>query len=773
MHGQWGYVAISFIIGIATAFSSSVLLLISCLVLYVIFCLYRTSRKTFLYCIIACFSGAMYTAYVQGQNKPLGESYEATRGVIYNTPLINGDRLSFQVEDQYKNIVQLRYKIKSASEKKQLRQLHAGASCVFEGERKEPPIARNFHGFNYRDYLYKQNIHFILEATHISECYKTSLSPVQWILLLRQQAILGVTEMLPEQSGAFMNALVFGDRQQMIYEVEEQYQQFGLVHLLAISGSHIVLLMVIVYFILLRIGLTREVSTVCLIFCIPLYTILAGASPSVIRASITGVLMLIAFICSIRLSSLDALSVTAICMLIFDPYLVFNIGFQFSFVGSFALLLSASFLLESSNGVIRNSIYISLISQLVSTPILLYHFGYFSPYSIFLNILYVPFLSLIVLPCSIVILVCIPIVPFLATGLANVLSIGLNLSNDFLRYCESLPFIRLNFGRTPILLVALYCASIVSVLMVWERWMSKGIMLIASGIFLFICTCHYASPYFRESGSVTFLDVGQGDAILIRLPYDKEIYLIDTGGTIRVNKEEWQRKKHEFSVGNDILIPYLQKEGIKTIDKLIVTHGDADHIGAAQELLSNINVKEVVFGRKEQDALLEKGLKKQALEKEVKISEVGEGESWSVNEAEFFVLAPTGKERSENNASIVIWAKLGGLTWLFTGDVEEEGEKFLIAMYPDLRTDVLKVAHHGSNTSSIAPFLSAVQPNIAIISAGERNRYGHPHKEVIERFEKMGIEIWRTDKQGAISYVFKGEHGTFRSKITYDETHNR
>ncbi|WP_166701772.1 DNA internalization-related competence protein ComEC/Rec2 [Bacillus albus] len=773
MHGQWGYVAISFIIGIAIAFSSSVLLLICCLVLYVIFCLYRTSRKTFLYCMIACFSGAMYTAYVQGQNKPLGESYEATRGVIYNTPLINGDRLSFQVEDQYKNIVQLSYKIKSASEKKQLRQLHAGASCVFEGERKEPPIARNFHGFNYRDYLYKQNIHFILEATHISECYKTSLSPVQWILLLRQQAISGVTEMFPEQSGAFMNALVFGDRQQMIYEVEEQYQQFGLVHLLAISGSHIVLLMVIVYFILLRSGVTREVATVCLIFCIPLYMILAGASPSVIRASITGVLMLIAFMCSIRLSSLDALSVTAICMLIFDPYLVFNIGFQFSFVGSFALLLSAPLLLESSNGVIRNSIYISFISQLVSTPILLYHFGYFSPYSIFLNILYVPFLSLIVLPCSIVILICIPIIPFLAKGLANVLSIGLNLSNDFLSYCENLPFTRLNFGQTPILLVTLYCVSIISVLMVWERRMSKGIMCIASGIFLFISTCHYVYPYFRESGSVTFLDVGQGDSILIRLPYDKEIYLIDTGGTIRVNKEEWQRKKREFSVGNDILIPYLQKEGIKKIDKLIVTHGDADHIGAAQELLSNIIVKEVVFGRKEQDAELEKVVKKQALEKEVKIREVGEGESWSVNGAEFFVLAPTGKEKSENNASIVVWAKLGGLTWLFTGDLEEGGERFLVATYSELRADVLKVAHHGSNTSSITPFLSAVQPNMAIISAGERNRYGHPHKEVIERLEKMGIEIWRTDKRGAISYVFKGEGGTFRSKITYDETHNR
>ena len=110
---------------------------------------------------------------------------------------------------------------------------------------------------------------------------------------------------------------------------------------------------------------------------------------------------------------------------------------------------------------------------------------------------------------------------------------------------------------------------------------------------------------------------------------------------------------------------------------------------------------------------------------------------------------------------------------MFTGDLEEEGEKFLVATYPELRADVLKVAHHGSNTSSTTTFLSVVQPNIAVISAGERNRYGHPHKDVIERFEKRGIEIWRTDKQGAISYVFKGENGTFRSEITYDETHNR
>ncbi|MFD6505911.1 MULTISPECIES: DNA internalization-related competence protein ComEC/Rec2 [unclassified Bacillus (in: firmicutes)] len=773
MNGQWGYVAISFIIGIAITFSTSHLLTACCFVCYVLFCLYRTSRKTFIFCIIACFSGAMYTAYVQSLNKSLGEPYEVTRGVVQNTPLINGDRLSFQIEDQNKNLVQLNYKIQSASEKKQLQQLHAGISCTFKGEVKEPQTARNFHVFDYRNYLYQQKIHFIFDVTYISECQKTSLSLVQWIFLLRQQTISKVTEMFPEQSGAFMNALLFGDRQQMTFEVEEQYQQFGLIHLLAISGSHIVLLMVIMYFVLLRSGVTKETATVCLIVCIPLYMIIAGASPSVVRASITGVLLLVAFMCSVRLSSLDALSMTAICMLIYDPYLIFNIGFQFSFVGSFSLLLSAPILLGRSNGVVRNSIYISIISQLASTPILLYHFGYFSPYSIFLNLIYVPFLSIIVLPCSIIILICMPVIPLFAKGIAYVLSLCLTISNDFLSYCESFPFIRLTFGQTPLFLVAIYCFSIVSIFVIWERVITKKNLCIVVGVFLFISTCHYVYPYFHESGSVTFLDVGQGDAILIRLPYDKEVYLIDTGGSLPVKKEAWQQKKHEFSVGHDILVPFLQKEGIKTIDKLIVTHGDADHIGAALDLLSSIIVKEVVFGRKEQDAVLEKVVKKKALEKSMKISVVGEGEGWRVNEAEFFILAPKGNEKGENDSSIVLWARLGGLTWLFTGDLEEEGEKFIVSTYPDLRANILKVAHHGSKTSSTDPFLSLVQPSVAIISVGERNRYGHPHKEVIERFKKMGIDIWRTDKQGAISYVFNGEKGTFQSKITYDGTHRR
>ncbi|MDM5156523.1 DNA internalization-related competence protein ComEC/Rec2 [Bacillus sp. DX1.1] len=767
MRGQWGYVAISFAIGIATACSSFSMLYISLFGCYVLFCIYRNSRQVLLICILTYIVSSFYVAYIERQNHPRQSlNSETVKGVIQTSPLINGDRLSFQIEVNDRDTLQLFYKIQSYEQKESLKQLWIGMSCTFNGKLKEPPQARNFYGFDYRDYLYKQQIHFLFEAGSISNCMQESSTFVQWIFSLRQSAVSSVEEMFPGQTGAFMNALVFGDRQLMSFEVEEQYQQFGLTHLLAISGSHIVLLIAIGYFILLRIGMTREMTTICLIVCIPLYMFLAGASPSVVRASVTGVMLLATLMHSVRVSSLDALSITAMLMFLYNPYVLFDIGFQFSFVGSFALLLSASRLLHRENGLIRNAIYLSVISQLASTPILLYHFGYFSPYSVLLNMIYVPFLSCFVLPCCLVILVCMLVVPSISIWIAHGLSVCLTFSNDVLQYCETLPFIRLIFGQPPPFLVALYCFSIICVFIFWEGLIGKKFRLLFVSLFLFISTCHYISSYFRASGSVTFIDVGQGDAILIRLPYEKGVYLIDTGGTLPVKKEKWQKKKHEFSVGHDILLPFLQKEGVRKIDKLIVTHGDADHMGAAKELVQSIAVEEIVFGTKIEETPLEKDLKQFAKQKHIRTKIVGQGESWREGGALFSVLLPEGREKGDNETSIVLQAKLGGFTWLFTGDLEEKGEKNLIEQYPQLQVDILKVGHHGSKTSSSSVFLDQIQPQKAIISVGDRNRYGHPHQEVLERFVERDIDVWRTDEQGAIVYIFQGERGTFHGKLT-------
>ncbi|EMA6341659.1 DNA internalization-related competence protein ComEC/Rec2 [Bacillus cytotoxicus] len=774
MRRQWGYIAISFVIGIAIACSSSQVLVTILFGCYFLFCIYRTSRQTFMFCIVACLSSFLYTSYIEQENKPsMRYDLEFITGVIQNTPLMNGDRLSFQIEDNSKNKVQLFYKMQSEKEKNMLRGLRVGMECTFRGALKEPPSARNFHGFDYKHYLHKQRIHFLFEATEIMDCNNNHVTFVNWLFQLRQEATLAVAEMFPEQSGAFMNALLFGDRQFMSYEVEQQYQQFGLIHLLAISGSHIVLLSAIVYFILLRIGVTRERTTTVLIICIPLYMFFAGASPSVMRASIMGTLLLIGVMHSFRLFSIDAISVTAIFMLIYDPYMLFDIGFQFSFIGSLALLLSANTLLQYNRGVIQNAVILSLISQLVSIPITLYHFGYFSPYSIPLNLIYVPFLSCIVLPCSIIIFLCMMLFPPMAKGIAHILSICLRISNDILQYCEAFPFVRLTFGQTPPFLVALYSFSIIIICIVWERAIRKAFLYFAFGSFFFLCMCHYLSPYFRASGSVTFIDVGQGDAILIRLPYEKGVYLIDTGGTIPIKKEHWQQKKHEFSIGDDVLLPFLQKQGIRTIDKLIVTHGDADHMGAAKEVVSALDVKEVIFGKKRKDSVLEAELKHLAQKKDIRINEVKEGDGWKVDEAEFRILSPEGTETSDNDSSIVLWTKIGEFTWLFTGDLEGKGEERIVKQYPNLRADILKVGHHGSKTSSTAPFLHLIQPKKAIISVGEHNRYGHPHDQVLKRLEERQVEVWRTDREGAILYTFQGKNGTFQSKLTYDEAQKR
>ncbi|MDP7977255.1 DNA internalization-related competence protein ComEC/Rec2 [Bacillus sp. WLY-B-L8] len=768
--GQWICVAISVIFGIATAYSSFSIVPFLIFGCYCVVCFSRTSLPILSLIILAFGLTYVYATYVDAQNDSMLSFGETdVIGTIQSTPIINGNRLSFQLRMNNDKTVQLFYKIPSRELKEKLKQLTPGMVCTFTGTLKEPPSPRNFYAFDYKDYLYKQHIHALFEVESLSNCVQKDMSFVHWLFSMRQAAVSYIGETFSGQSAAFMNALLFGDRQYMTFEVEEQYQQFGLVHLLAISGSHIVLLTAICYFVSLRIGMTRESTTMLLLVCIPLYMFCAGASPSVVRASIAAVIVFGALTRAVRVSGMDALSMTLIIMLFYDPYVLFDIGFQFSFVGSFSLLLSSSRLLVNENGIVKNSIYLSVISQLTSTPILLYHFGSLSPYSILLNMIYVPFLSLLVLPVCIVILVCLICLPIVSQWLADLLSLCIHVSNVILQMCEALPFVRLTFGQTQPFLVVLYCISIVTVLLSWEGLIWRKYRLLFLTIFFLLSTCHYAFPYVNATGSVTYIDVGQGDAILIRLPYNQGTYLIDTGGTLPVKKEKWQQKKHEFSVGHDILVPFLQKEGVRVIDKLIVTHGDMDHMGAAQEVMQSIAVKEVVLGKKIKFSLPEQQIQQLAAQKNVSVRIVEKGDSWKAGETEFSVLSPEGEEKEDNNQSIVLWTKIGGLTWLFTGDLEEVGEKRFIQWYPELHADVLKVGHHGSRTSSSGQFLDAVQPKKAIISVGEHNRYGHPHIEVLERLKERGIEVWRTDEQGAISYVFRGETGTFHSKLTYDE----
>lgn len=255
-------------------------------------------------------------------------------------------------------------------------------------------------------------------------------------------------------------------------------------------------------------------------------------------------------------------------------------------------------------------------------------------------------------------------------------------------------------------------------------------------------------------GEVTFIDVGQGDCIFIRLPFNQGNYLIDTGGVLHFAQEEWKKREKPFDPGESIVVPFLKSKGITKLDKLILTHGDIDHVGSSGVIFEHMQIDELIVGQTQEKSNAEQEIIKLARANQTKVTYAFNGLYWSQGKNQFFILAPEKNAKASNDASIVIYAKLGMKRWLFTGDIEKDGEEQLIQKYPNLQVDILKVGHHGSNTSTTDRFLKVVQPKVAVISVGENNLYGHPHKEVIERLEDDDIKTYRTDEHGAITFTY-------------------
>jgi competence protein ComEC len=256
------------------------------------------------------------------------------------------------------------------------------------------------------------------------------------------------------------------------------------------------------------------------------------------------------------------------------------------------------------------------------------------------------------------------------------------------------------------------------------------------------------------------IDVGQGDSILIHYPFGKGTYLIDTGGTIQFEEEEWKKPAKPYEVGRDVVVPFLKGKGLTQIDKLILTHGDSDHIGGTLAVLKDIKVKQILMPSVAEPSKSEINLIKEANKRGIQVVTVADGSSWEIGKSIFYVLSPEKNYQGERNSgSIAIIANIGGLNWFFGGDLDQAGEERIIKKYPNLQIDVLKAGHHGSKTSTSEIFINKIKPSIALISVGERNRYGHPHNEVLEQLSNT--TVYRTDYHGAVTYRFNQENGTF------------
>lgn len=666
---------------------------------------------------------------------------------------INGDTLRGFMKDSQGRNVYVVYTFHSEGEKLAFQQHSLVGSRYFVGgEMVEPSIPNHEFAFNMKNYLKSKGSLGIVEIANL-EYVDNSSGLKQQIAKQRFKVKTHIEETFPPSLVAEAQALIIGLQENMDQEITRAYQKLGITHLFAISGLHIAIVAFIIYQGLLRLKVRREFSSMVLLVILPIYAILAGGAPSVWRAVTVLELIMLSRLKG-KMAPDDALSISFIFFVFFEPWSIYQIGFQLSYLATASLIYSGHFINRTSSWIIQ-SFLITFVSQLLVYPLLLFHFYEISLSSLIVNIFFVPLFSFIILPINIGLLVLSYFFASLTDLLFQIYEPVRSFLTILIELLQGLPFQMWNPGQPTIAFVVIAYISVFATfyfLDVKAKLWKILTVLILPAIFI------HLSGKLTNDLIITFVNVGQGDCIVVELPYKEEIYMIDTGGVLRFEQEDWKQSTNQYEVGRDIVVSFLKGKGIHKIDKLILTHADSDHVEGAEEILQEIRVGEINITPNSYTKEAMSDLLIEAERQKIPIVEQTAKISWQKGDVQFTYLWPTESTYEGNNDSLVLDVTKDNFEGLFMGDVEEEGEKSILQEYPNLAAiDILKAGHHGSKTSSSEAFIKRLKPALTIFSAGKNNRYGHPHQEVVERFQHLGLPTLTTAEVGTVELRVDGE----------------
>ena len=654
------------------------------------------------------------------------------------------------------------YRFETEDEKDKFKQLNLPAvRFTLTGEYLKADIPSHEYSFSMEKYLKMYGASGIFESDVIVQIeVKNTL--FSRLAAHRRTVKQHIQKTFPESLITEAEALLIGDRSGMSVEEGTILRRLGITHLFAISGLHVGLLTFMLREFLLRLKVRRESLNLLLIFMLPIYAFLAGGAPSVWRAvSVTVFVLLTTTFGRIKVGLDNAIALSAIVFIWYQPFVLFQPGFQLSYLAALSLVLSSK-ILSKTNSVIKVSFLITLISQLSLYPILLFHFHELSMSSFIVNLFYVPLYSVVILPMNIILLITTVLFPALSNVLFAIYVPFREIISICTSWISSIPY-QLWIPGKPGAIESVF--AVLGVLLFFLRF-EEGKNIFRSLVYVLVpaLIIHFL-PYLDSSLRVTYLDVGQGDSIVIELPYRRAVYVIDAGGTVTFGEDTWKTPSNPFEVGRQIVVPYLRGRGIAKIDKLIVSHADADHTEGADEVLEEIRVSEIHIPPGSSTELEMDEVLLLAKQKNIPLVEVGEGISWSENQTTFNYLSPPKGKYVGNNSSLVLLMRNAGPAFLFTGDMEiDSEEKFLRRNTEvDFGELILKVGHHGSKTSSSDQFIGYLRPELAIVSAGRKNIYGHPHPGVLDTFSKYNIPVLETAKNGSIIILVKDGHYSVKS----------
>ncbi len=726
MNGYWHYIAITGLLGFILSVHKEWWLFLAIFLCLGFLRWFTLPRVPLFLCLCSFILPLILHPYTPPSDTPFPDDKKNWSVTIIDAPEKRSDYTRFTAETEKQKW--LVYAFQSSPGFKY------GATCQFSGTPEEPEQARNPGAFDYRDYLRSKGYKGVITIDGRVSCRGESL--LAKAFQLRRQVIQRIQNVYSEQTASWVVALVFGEDRFLGERQVESFQRWNLSHLLAISGLHVGLFIAFFSYIGVRIGVvTKGKMKAMLMVFLPLYCLLAGGAPSVMRATFMAEAVILMTFLNQRWRITDVLSIGVLVILWIAPSLLFQLGFQFSFLVTFALLLSKSIFLQSKS-FLFSILRVSLVSQLAILPIQLHAFYTYNPLSILMNVLYIPFFSFIILPFCLI-LVLLTFLPEFISGAAgilfqNVLSFGM----DLLYVLDKWTYMEIVTGELLFSVSVVYYVVLVHMMREWSKGKYQNAFFSASLLVMVLIT-DASLPYFSDKGRVTMLDIGQGDTFVIEWPYRERIMMIDAAGA--VNSDE--------DVFKNVIEPYLLSRGIKRVDVLLLTHHDVDHMGSASQVMSRFRVKKVVTSSYYEAEMPQKTHVK-----------VQKGDVFHVGASTFRVLHPDRNRLDTNENSLVVQANIGGRNWLFTGDIGGEVEQLLNVTN---EVDVLKVSHHGSRFSSDEQFLKEIHPDIAWISVGRDNTHGHPSPKILTRLKEKGVIVMRTDRYGAVYYEFSGRTGTF------------
>ena len=590
--------------------------------------------------------------------------------------------------------------------------INLGDKILVIGEFTKPASPKSKYLFNYKKYLERKNIYFKVQATSIIKLKnnKNIFYEIKKIIIKR----------IPNR---YLYTFILGDKKYLDKDVIRSYQENGISHLFAISGMHITLLTEMLSKLLKKMKVSEEQEYFIITIFLINYLIIVGITPSILRGILFYIFFTLNKLYYFYIKPVNIYLFIISLSLLVNPNYLFDIAFQYSYLISLSLISLSSTL--QSNNYIKSLLKVSIISFIVSIPITIRNFYQINILSIIYNLFYVPLVSIVIFPMSLLVLV----IPKLNI-IYNIFIIILETTSTFFSKINAL---KLVFIKLPDIVYIIY--FIIILIYIFRN--KKEYLY----ILLILLTIHFSIPIISNNDYIDIIDVGQGDSILIHL--NRKNILIDTGGDTSYSSNK------DGEIFFNTIYPTLKSNGIKKIDYLILSHGDKDHMGEAKKIVESIDVNKVIFNVGSYN-YLEKDLIKTLKRKNIKYYK--NIENIYIRNTPIYFLN-TGVYNNENDNSNVIYFIVNNYKFLLMGDAGEDKEKDILNEYSIEDIDFLKVGHHGSDTSSSKEFIDIMNPKFSIISVGENNRYNHPKKSVLNTLSNS--KIYRTDKDGSIEIKIK------------------